>query len=1063
MKKRFKSLIVLGLSLLLTSCAFKELGNFRIIGINTEADIATTKCVVNFHTNGGTPIDSVTLDQNVSINLKNKVTTRQGHDFIYWSSTPDLKHNAGDSYFISEGTLSLDFYAYWSYDINTPYFYMGKYPSSHVFDPAIKNELNSLEPSKENGKHYDVVYNGKKYRKIQSKIESGSIHVGDWVWFEFEYLDWKFVETPTVSNSYLVCNGIIDAKEMNINNEGAVEDSTLYNWLNDSFKEDAFSIDEQAGILSGISLVDNMSIINSWKTTYTAYSSYMGYISKIWTGIKEDGHFMCYDVANNQMVATDSLEGCGVIPQIKRFHSGEKEYATVTFDTQGGTEIAPIQYAFPKGESIKYKLPKAVKETYFDGDYKVTNFFDYWTISGDSKHYTEYNTSMGNVTFIAHFTESRVIHECNILYFVPNNATNPNPKKIRPTQVIDLADASLTFHDFEGWYLDSDYTKPVTRLEKIYKDSIRIYGKFDPHKFKINYHLGEGGVNDTRNPTEYTYSDTEGYAFELYPPTREHYEFRYWSDSETGYHDIGNILQFSGSIGKDIDIYAIWKADTYKVRFHVDSSKGESFANPVTDYSNLYWDSETGDYWYELAYSPSTIKKYGDKAFPGAKKDHHVFDGWELNGVLITRDSPMQFMNQTLTPHFTYVEYGTYLEYDLLEGMYFDSSAPMITHIEEGTSVIINKPIDPQGHRFKTYLKNGSLKINYDYTFGIEGRTNETYIYYVTYEIIHEGYNGQHVDKCIYCGQDIEGSRYSGDINTAGSLIEFGFYPLDTVLLDEAKLPAGVTKPTKDNHEGWLLDESHGGNTNVSYAYFDCLIDNGNNPRNKVRYLYYFEKDKFFKMTYASPTWKVMSVDSTNHKVNIQCTQVLDFSIFNTQKVSYLSNTEIDTSHIDEYLYSTSYLREYLNTVMLGELFSEFDQEMISDTNYISKKYQTTEGINPTFTAKTNEELTDKIYLQSYNTAGESRYTFPKPFTLSWNKQYDKGYAYIQIRYSGEFSEGYFNVATRDLAYSNGKDLMYFIGLYVMQFDVDSQKFVNDIATSSKPSYLLAPRLTISY
>ena len=159
-------------------------------------------------------------------------------------------------------------------------------------------------------------------------------------------------------------------------------------------------------------------------------------------------------------------------------------------------------------------------------------------------------------------------------------------------------------------------------------------------------------------------------------------------------------------------------------------------------------------------------------------------------------------------------------------------------------------------------------------------------------------------------------------------------------------------------------------------------------------------------------------------------------------------------------------MRSYLNSTLLNALFNESDQEMISPTSYEASRYQTQDSTSPTYTLKWSENLSDKVYLQGYNHYGESKYTFPRPYNLSSNKLYDKGYSYIHNRYSGQYSSSEYNflIANRDVAYARISEYSEnWLFLYVMQFNCDSLKYENSIATNNSPSYLVSPRVTVQY
>ena len=78
-------------------------------------------------------------------------------------------------------------------------------------------------------------------------------------------------------------------------------------------------------------------------------------------------------------------------------------------------------------------------------------------------------------------------------------------------------------YTFDGWYVDSLFTKEIKEIPEDNTDDITVYVKWKPVVYTITYHL-VGGVNDPDNPTTYTVLESP----KVKDPTREGAVFLSW-------------------------------------------------------------------------------------------------------------------------------------------------------------------------------------------------------------------------------------------------------------------------------------------------------------------------------------------------------------------------------------------------------------------------------------------------------------------------------------------------------------------------------------------------------
>ncbi|MDR1156878.1 MAG: InlB B-repeat-containing protein, partial [Oscillospiraceae bacterium] len=197
-----------------------------------------------------------------------------------------------------------------------------------------------------------------------------------------------------------------------------------------------------------------------------------------------------------------------------------------------------------------------------------------------------------------------------ITYQNVNGAVNSNPAvyTIIDTPVV-LKAPVRTGYTFEGWYADSAYTTPVTRIDEGSTGSRTFWAKWknDADVYAITYHNVQGAYNP--NPATYTI---------LYTPLslngligRPGYTFDGWY-ADPGYTVRVTAIEAGGTV--DRDYWAKWgdggpdnpnKPDRYTITYHM--ANGMTNPNPTT---------------YTIIDTPVSLRA------PGSLPAGYQFAGW---------------------------------------------------------------------------------------------------------------------------------------------------------------------------------------------------------------------------------------------------------------------------------------------------------------------------------------------------------------------------------------------------------------------------------------------------
>lgn len=165
----------------------------------------------------------------------------------------------------------------------------------------------------------------------------------------------------------------------------------------------------------------------------------------------------------------------------------------------------------------------------------------------------------GDVTYKAVFDDIK--HEPIYLSYeiteTKHEVINSNPETLRKGSTITLADPTAKGYDFKGWYLDDEFTVKIDSALANLDHNITVYGKFEPHTYKITYDNANGVFGEgEENITSLTCEDE---PFELFNPTKVGYVFNKWQDSK------GVTYSTLEDVCEDIDLHAVFDANEYVI------------------------------------------------------------------------------------------------------------------------------------------------------------------------------------------------------------------------------------------------------------------------------------------------------------------------------------------------------------------------------------------------------------------------------------------------------------------------------------------------------------------
>lgn len=281
---------------------------------------------------------------------------------------------------------------------------------------------------------------------------------------------------------------------------------------------------------------------------------------------------------------TDDKFTSSVVTKLENEHGDKTFYAnyqinqyTISFNTNGGTEVEAI--------TQNYQTSVTAPSAPAKNGYK---FEGWYSDSALKNKYTFTTMPASDVTLYAKWS----LETYNITYNLvggTNNKNNPSSFTIQSAD-ITLQAPTKTGYNFVGWYSDSEYNTPITKIANGTYGNIELYAKWEIITYKVTYNVN---VATHSNATTYT---VETDLTSLADATLKGHTFGGWySDSaystrvyQIGGGEVGNITLYAKFTANTYDVYLDGTEEaSVKVSFDLNGASGSIATQTVTEANTL--------------------------------------------------------------------------------------------------------------------------------------------------------------------------------------------------------------------------------------------------------------------------------------------------------------------------------------------------------------------------------------------------------------------------------------------------------------------------------------------
>lgn len=321
----------------------------------------------------------------------------------------------------------------------------------------------------------------------------------------------------------------------------------------------------------------------------------------------------------------------------------------VTFDANGGL---PETYSLQQITDTTYSLPKVApsREGYlFDG---------WWTERIDGARITANSrvTAKNAHTLYAHWSQRT---DMVTVRFNPNGGT-VSPEEV--TYNLNVTYGSLPVptrigHAFVGWHTSPIGGTEIIEASMVDKVVNELYAQWKPITYLVRFNAN-GAIGQSYQQ-EHTYNASDKLSLNTF--TKEGFAFVGWSLTPGGSADFANNQEVEnlGEVQDQVvDLYAVWKAATYAVRFDGNGGAG-NMANQTHDVGS----SQT--------LSKQQFKRIG-----------YIFSGWA-----VTPTGNVIYGDEESVSNLTFVNNATVVLY----AVWTPGSYSIVYHANDGTQSLFSE------------------------------------------------------------------------------------------------------------------------------------------------------------------------------------------------------------------------------------------------------------------------------------------------------------------------------------------------------------------------------------
>ena len=465
----------------------------------------------------------------------------------------------------------------------------------------------------------------------------------------------------------------------------------------------------------------------------------------------------------------------------------DQNTVTVTFDTDGGTNIDPVEVI--PGDTLTLPENPAKKDFIFDGWYMDENHtqrFDSETsIDENLELYAKYKDYIYTLTFDT------------------NGGSNVVSYKYKTQTPINApSNATKVGHSLEGWYTDEALTTPFV-FDAMPDEDMTIYAKWEVNQYTISFESGGGTVIE--NMVE-AYGETIAKPED---PTFEAYGFLGWFTDRS----YKNVFDFDTMPARDIVLYAKWDM-TDEQRVTTDVSSIDIPAEIDSDI-NLPSYGSNGTQFEWVIDQPHLISKDGQVNLAGYGSGgqltnieliasyNNLTESFFFETVVAESGAPQ------ITSSDTYQFYNLAEEYTVEDGqidLYFVNNQDIpfvdvesfIKLLDGAIESVAGEPVEITGDDDELYMaiyymeviedSAGVITVRYTQEFSQEGVIQETYVYEATLDFNENTYYSVNFDFHESLGAATstdfgEGLTFGDSIITEGTGLEISFndYRIDLI------------------------------------------------------------------------------------------------------------------------------------------------------------------------------------------------------------------------------------------------------------------------------------------